>query len=80
MTCRELVIYILENHLEDEPILNDAGTIVGFTSIDEAAVELGVGIPTIYALISQSDLDYIVIGGTPFVTIASLKKRKDNKA
>lgn len=80
MTCRELVVYILENHLEDEQILNDAGTIVGFASVDEAAVELGVGIPTIYALISRSVLDYIVVGGVPFITIASLKKRKESKA
>ena len=46
MTGRELIIYILENHLENEQIFED-GRILGFMSVSEAALKFGVGISTI---------------------------------
>lgn len=79
MTCRDLMVYILENGLEDEPIIDETGVIVGFSSIEMAAVELEVGIPTIYALLNQNNLDYIVVGGVPLITLESIKKRKEGK-
>ena len=36
MTGRELIVYILQNHLEDEPIVND-GKILGLLTVEEAA-------------------------------------------
>lgn len=46
MTGRELIIYILQHNLEDEEIFKD-GTIVGFMSEEEAAIEHNVGVSTI---------------------------------
>lgn len=46
MTGKELIIYILENNLEDEPVFKD-GKFIGFVSTTEAAEKMDVGIPTI---------------------------------
>lgn len=62
MTGKELIIYILSNNLEDEPVFKD-GSFVGFITVREAAVKMGVGVATIYALIAQNKLDYIVMCG-----------------
>lgn len=66
MTGRELIIYILENGLEDEPIITD-GKIVGFISVYEAAAKLNVGVASIKLLMQQGKLKYIQIGGEYFV-------------
>lgn len=41
MTGRDLIIYILENHLEDEELFKD-GKIPGLLTYEEAAVKFGV--------------------------------------
>ena len=46
MTGRELILYILQNNLEDEIVLQD-GFFVGFMTETEAAVKFGVGVETI---------------------------------
>ena len=46
MTGRELIIYILTNGLEDEPIHVDKESLK-FLSVDEAAVKFGVGSATV---------------------------------
>lgn len=61
MTGKDLIIYILENGLENEPVYKD-GTFVGFVTVTEAAVRLGVGPVTVHALVSMDKLDYILIG------------------
>lgn len=66
MTGRELIVYILSNNLEDEPIFKD-GTFVGFTTVSKAAEKLDVGIATIYVWIAQNRLEHIRIGGLYFV-------------
>ena len=38
MTGRDLIIYILENNLENEPVYKD-GRLLGFLTVTEAAVE-----------------------------------------
>ena len=43
MTGRELIMYILENHLEDEPVFQN-GTFVGYVSDVKFAEILGVGV------------------------------------
>ena len=47
MTGRELIMYILENHLEDEPVFRN-GTFVGYTSDVKFAEMLGVGLATVH--------------------------------
>lgn len=46
MTGRELILYILENGLEDEPVMQ-GGKFVGFMSGIEAAAKFNVGMATI---------------------------------
>lgn len=62
MTGRELVLYILENGLEDEPVYQN-GRLLGFMSVNDAAVELNVGPATIKAMIKQQMLEGIYING-----------------
>lgn len=50
MTGRDLIIYILTNNLEDEPVFKD-GRFIGFITASEAAVRLDVGTSTIYTMI-----------------------------
>lgn len=66
MTGRELIIYILENHLEDEEVLLD-GRLVGYISVEEAAIKWGVGVQTVYAYILTEMVDYIRVGETCLV-------------
>lgn len=46
MTGRDLIIYILQNNLEDEPVFKD-GKLLGFKTINEVAVENCVGCETV---------------------------------
>lgn len=46
MTGKELILYILQNNLENTVVLED-GFFVGFMTEEEAAVKFGVGIETI---------------------------------
>lgn len=66
MTGRDLIIYILENHLEDEPMFKD-GRIPGFLSIAEAAEKMNVGFATAWTLINQGKLKYVIIGNAVYI-------------
>ena len=46
MTGRDLIIYILENNLEDEQIFKD-GKFLGYLTIEEMALKYKVGIETV---------------------------------
>lgn len=46
MTGRDLIIYILNNNLENEPVFKN-GKLLGFKTINEVAVENGVGCETV---------------------------------
>ena len=67
MTGRELIMYILENHLEDEPVFQN-GTFVGYVSDVKFAEILGVGVATVRAWIMMGRIkDAIMIGDVMFV-------------
>lgn len=66
MIGKDLIIYILEHNLENEPVFKDE-TFVGFLPISEVAARLEVGIATVYAWIDQGKLDYIQIGSRYFI-------------
>lgn len=55
MTGRDLIIYILENGLEDKSVFED-GRLVGFLTIEEAAVKKDVGPATIMAAINMGNI------------------------
>ena len=48
MTGKELILYILQNNLEDTIVLQN-GFFVGFMTEEEAAVKFGVGVAQIRA-------------------------------
>lgn len=58
MTGRELIVYILENHLEDEPVFKD-GAFVGFVPVGKAAEEMNVGLASMDVMINMYGADYI---------------------
>lgn len=66
MTYRDLIIYILEHRLEDQPILQD-GKLTGFLTEEEAAVSFDVGVSTIQAWVRSGMLTHIRIGDAVFI-------------
>lgn len=61
MTGKELIIHILENNLEDEPIFED-GKLAGFMSVSEVAEQLNVGAATVLTWLNLGYLNCIVLG------------------
>lgn len=66
MTCRELIMYIIANELENELVF-DHGRFVGFMTVDEAAVKLDIGVAAVCALVEEQMLDHISVGRTLFI-------------
>lgn len=66
MTGRDLIIYILSNGLEDEPIYKD-GKILGFMSEEEAAAKFEVGIATLRVWNAQGSLHGVRIGDRLYI-------------
>lgn len=65
MTGRDLIIYILQNHLEDTEILTDNYHM--FLTVEEAAVKYGTGFATIKAMVDENVLKGMKIGDTYLV-------------
>lgn len=66
MTGRELIIFIVQNHLEDVRIFDD-GKIPGFITVEEAAVKRKVGVETIKLLYGMNKLSGIKIGDDIYI-------------
>lgn len=66
MTGRDLIIYILSNGLENEPIVKD-GKLIGFMTVGEAAAKMDVGDATVRVWILQNRLDNVLIGNTFYI-------------
>lgn len=66
ITGRDLILYILQNNLEDEPVFED-GMLLGFMNEMEAAVKFGVGVSTIRAWVYKELLPAIRIGEVLFI-------------
>lgn len=66
MTGRDLIIYILKDHLEDEPIFKD-GKPIGFLTEDEVATRLGVGKASIDAMFKLEILPGVKIDETVYI-------------
>lgn len=66
MTGKDLIIYILENNLENESVFKD-GKFIGFMTIGEAAAKMNVGPATVCAWINQGWLNCAVVGGIVFI-------------
>ena len=66
MLGRDLIIYILSNGLENEPIVKD-GKLIGFMTVEEAATKMNVGVATIHVWLWQQRLKCISIGNTFYI-------------
>lgn len=66
MTGRDLIVYILENHLEDEPVFKD-GTFVGFISEGEFASKLEVGTQTVRTWVDLNIVNGMYIGDKLYI-------------
>lgn len=66
MTGRELIMYIMENHLEDRPVFED-GKFVGFITVDEVAAKFEVGSATVNSWIILGILNGIKVGDTVYI-------------
>lgn len=58
MTGRDLIIYILQNNLENEPVFKD-GKLLGFKTINEIASENDVGNETVRTWIHLDMIPYV---------------------
>lgn len=66
MTGRDLIIFILENHLEDVECITD-NKIPGFMTAQEAAFKWGCGPHTVMALIEMKKIPNVKIGGVFYI-------------
>lgn len=66
MTGKELIIYILANNLEDEPIVKD-GKLVGFLTVSEVAERMDVGTETVYTWVARKQIKSMVIGNRIYI-------------
>lgn len=66
MTGRDLILYILQNGLENEEVFKD-GRLLGFMRPAEAAVKFAVGESTIRSWIAMNVLQSVKIGNFIFI-------------
>lgn len=66
MNGRELILYILANGLENEPVFKD-GRLLGFMTLGEAAIKFNVGTVTVRVWINEGMLDGIKIGDEIYI-------------
>ena len=66
MTGKELIMYILQNDLENKQIFEN-GTFLDFITIDKAASKFGVGAATIRYWVEFKMIPSIMIGNTIFI-------------
>lgn len=66
MTGRDLILYILANGLEDEPVFEN-GRFIGFMTAEEAAVKMKVGIATIHIWVGLGQLKGLEIGDNLYI-------------
>ena len=66
MTGRDLIVYILENGLENEPVLKD-GKFIGFVTASDVAMRLNVGVATVYAWICQQQIPAVFVDGMLYI-------------
>lgn len=68
MTGRELIMYILENGLENEPVFKN-GTFVGFMTVTQAAEKMDVGLATIFAWNTMGKMEGVLLRGGIYIPV-----------
>lgn len=67
MTGRELIAYILENHLESEKISLDTVKFLDYISKEKFAVKNKAGLATVDMWLMLGHVPFITIGGKVYV-------------
>ena len=75
MTGRELIIYILQNGLEDEEVIHE-GHLIGFMTLEEAAAYFGQGTQTIRTWTVLGMIDYVLMDGNIYIPKNATPKNK----
>lgn len=80
MTGRDLIVYIIENNLEDELVFKD-GRFIGFLTANEAAIRFNVGVETVRFWVEFGYLDGVKIGDELYIPSNAEvnKERKRNE-
>lgn len=78
MTGRELIMFILENKLEDEVVIKD-GIFVGFMDEYEAAAMFDVGVATVRTWHTMGKLSGVKIGDRLYFLRDAKDPRKDGQ-
>ena len=73
MTGRDLILYILENGLENEPMIND-GKLLGYITVEEAAAKMEIGTATMNILINKGLIPGAIIFNALVQVPADFKK------
>lgn len=60
MTGRDLILYILANGLEDEPVFKD-GKFIGFVTLSDVAKKNNVGLATVATWMHQGKLNSVTV-------------------
>lgn len=64
MTGRDLIIYILQNGLEDKPVFEN-GTLVGFMTEQQFAEKMSVAVATVKVWVNRGDVTNVIrVGDT----------------
>ena len=70
MTGRDLIVYILQKGLENEPVFIDHNVnlrILGLKSLLEAAAEEKTGVATLRTLCAQGKIEYVNLGSSLYI-------------
>ena len=73
MKGRDLILYILMNHLENEDVIDENGVMMGFMTIEDAAIKYNVGVATVRAWINEGVLEGIKL--TDFILVPANAER-----
>lgn len=76
MTGRDLILYILANNLENEPVFKN-GKFIGFMSANEVAAKLNVGPATVMTLVGIEQLEGYMIGNELFIRADKVEPKKE---
>lgn len=75
MTGKDLIIFILQNNLEDVEFFTD-GKIPGLMTVYEAAVKYGVGLATIWTWIERESVKSVKLGHDVYIYESSKDPRR----
>jgi hypothetical protein len=78
LTGRELIIYIMQNGLEDEVVIKN-GILVSLINKEEVAVKFGVGVATVEAWYTLNMIEGYRINGSLYFRKDIDDPRKTNK-